>query len=80
MENAEGVLNVMKESNIEPSSDTYTFLASGYAKKGDMEKIIEIFDICENKEIYLNNKEYLDIVYALAINGQINDINQVNYF
>lgn len=77
MESAEGVLNVMKESNLEPSSDTYTLLACGYSKKGDIAKVIEILDACDSKELYLSVKDHFDIVYSLAINGHGNDIDQV---
>lgn len=80
MESAEGVLNVMKESNLEPTSDTYTLLASGYAKNGDIAKVVDVFDTCDNKEIYLSDKEYLDIVYSLAINGHGDKIDQVSIF
>jgi len=80
MESAEGILNLMKESNLEPSSYTYTLLASGYAKKGDIEKVIEVLDICENKDIYLTDREYLDIIYALVINGHSDKVDQVNLF
>jgi leucine-rich PPR motif-containing protein len=78
MESAEGILNIMKESNLEPLSDTYTLLASGYAKKGDITKILNLINICESKEINLNNKEYLDIIYSLAVNGHGDQIDQVN--
>lgn len=80
MESAESVLNVMKESNLEPSSDTYALLASGYAKKGDIAKVVDIFESCVNKEIYLGDKEYLDIVFALASSGNDDKIDQVNIF
>jgi len=80
MESAEGVLNVMKESNLEPTSDTYTLLASGYAKNGDISKVIDVLDTCDNKEIYLSDKEYLDIVYSLAVNGHGDKIDQVSVF
>lgn len=78
MESAEGVLNVMKKSNLEPLSDTYTLLSSGYAKKGDISKVLSLLEVCESKEIHLNNKEYLDIVYSLAVNGHSDQIDQVN--
>lgn len=80
MESAEGVLNVMKESNLESSSDTYTLLASGYAKKGDIAKVIDVLDTCENKEIYLSDKDYLDIVYALVIHSHDDKVDEVNLF
>lgn len=78
MESAEGVLKLMQESNLEPSSDTFTLLASGHAKKGDIEKVIDVLDTCENKELYLNDREYLDIIYSLAISGNGDKIDQVN--
>lgn len=77
MESAESVLDVMKESNLEPSSDTYTLLASGYAKMGNIGKVLEIFDTCDSKEIYLSDKDYLDVVFALASSGNDSDIDQV---
>lgn len=80
MESAEGVLNVMKESSLEPTSETYTLLSSGYAKKGDIEKVVEVLNTCDRKEINLSDKEYLDIVFALATNGHGNQIDQVNLF
>lgn len=76
MESAEGVLNVMKESNLEPTSDTYTLLASGYAKNGDIAKVVDVLDTCDNNEINLSDKEYLDIVYSLAINGHGDKIDR----
>jgi len=80
MESAESILNIMKDSNLEPSSDTYTLLASGYAKNGDIGKVIDVLDTCDNKEIYLSDKEYLDIVYSLAVNGHGDKIDQVSVF
>lgn len=78
LESAEGVLNLMKESNLEPLSDTYSLLASGFAKKGDIKKILEIIETCNKKDINLNDKEYLDIVYSLAISGHSDKISHVN--
>lgn len=78
MESAEGILSLMEESNLEPTSDTYTLLASGYAKNGDIAKVVNVLDICDNKEINLSDKEYLDIVYSLAINGHGDKIDQVS--
>lgn len=80
MESAEGVLSLMEESNLEPTSDTYTLLASGYAKNGDIAKVVNVLDTCDNKEINLSDKEYLDIVYSLAINGHGDKIDQVSIF
>lgn len=59
----------MAQAGLEPSADTYTTLLCGYAKVGNMEKINELINESDQKEIYLLDKDYLDIVYSLAING-----------
>ena len=72
LESASGILAVMKQAGLEPSADTYTTLLSGYARKGDIETINQLMKECEEKEIYLLDKDILDIIYALAINGHAN--------
>lgn len=69
MESAHAILNVMMQAGLEPSADTYTTLLCGYASKGDINKIMELIEECENKEIFLLDKDYLDIVYSLATSG-----------
>lgn len=64
----------MSEAGLEPSADTYTTLLCGYAKKGDIEGINKILNDCNTKEIYLLDKDYLDIVYALATNDHTQHI------
>ncbi|XP_068906051.1 leucine-rich PPR motif-containing protein, mitochondrial [Tenebrio molitor] len=69
MDSAQGILGVMTQAGLEPSADTYTTLLCGYGKKGDIDAINKILQECESKEIYLLDKDYLDIIYALATNG-----------
>lgn len=69
MESARGILNVMVQAGLEPSADTYTTLLCGYAKQGDLESIQKVLDECEQKEVFLLDKDYLDIIYTLAANG-----------
>lgn len=69
MDSAEGILSVMTQAGLEPSADTYTTLLCGYAQKGDIENIQKILTDCENKEIFLLDKDYFDIIYSLATNG-----------
>ncbi|XP_072376405.1 leucine-rich PPR motif-containing protein, mitochondrial [Diabrotica undecimpunctata] len=69
MDSAQGIINVMTQAGLEPSADSYTTLVSGYAAKGDIETILKLLEECESKEIFLLDKDYLDIVYALAVNG-----------
>lgn len=69
MDSAEGILSVMTQAGLEPSADTYTTLLCGYAQKGDIENIKKTIDDCDKKEIFLLDKDYLDIIYSLAISG-----------
>lgn len=69
MDSAQDVLSVMNQAGLEPSADTYTTLLCGYARKGDIETITKLIEKCESKEIYLLDKDYLDIAYALATSG-----------
>lgn len=69
MDSAQGIIGVMTQAGLEPSADTYTTLLCGYAKKGDIDSINKTLQECETKEIYLLDKDYLDIIYALATNG-----------
>uniref|UniRef100_A0A6B2E5A6 Putative bicoid mrna stability factor n=1 Tax=Phlebotomus kandelakii TaxID=1109342 RepID=A0A6B2E5A6_9DIPT len=69
MESAVGILKVMQQAGLEPSADTYTTLLCGYAKKGDVEAIKNTLGECEKKEIFLLDKDILDVLYALSING-----------
>ena len=69
MESAKGILAVMQQAGIEPSADTYTTLLCCHARHGDLDSIVALIDECEKKEILLLDKDLLDVVYALAING-----------
>lgn len=59
----------MQQASLEPSADTFTTLLCGYARKGDIESIQSTLDSCDKREIFLLDKDYLDIVYALTTNG-----------
>lgn len=69
LESAVGVLSVMSHSGMEPSADTYTTLLCGFARNGDIESINKYMKQCEEKEIYLLDKDRFEVVYALAVNG-----------
>ncbi|KAB0799524.1 hypothetical protein PPYR_07404 [Photinus pyralis] len=74
MESAESIVSVMMKAGLEATADTYTTLACGYAKKGDIDTINKLLEKCEQSEIYLVDKDYLDIVEALATNGHLKHI------
>ncbi|XP_030763676.1 leucine-rich PPR motif-containing protein, mitochondrial [Sitophilus oryzae] len=69
MDSAHGILTVMAQAGLEPSADTYTTLLCGYGRNGNIKAINELLAECEVRDIYLLDKDYLDIVYSLATNG-----------
>lgn len=42
MDNAINILSVMKDTKIEPGSETYLALLNAYAEKGDINRIEEV--------------------------------------
>lgn len=77
MESAKGILAVMKQAGLDPTADTYSTLLSCYAKHGDLDAIRATFEECEQKDIVLLDKDILDIVYKLTINGYGDKIDSV---
>lgn len=69
IESAAGILGVMSQAGLEPSADTYTTLLCGYARKGDIDSINKYIELCDQKEIHLLDKDFLEVAYALSING-----------
>lgn len=77
IESAAGILGVMMQAGLEPSADTYTTLLCGYAKKGDVDSINKYIGLCEEKEIHLLDKDFLEVAYTLAINGHEAKIDSI---
>ncbi|XP_065092380.1 leucine-rich PPR motif-containing protein, mitochondrial [Ochlerotatus camptorhynchus] len=75
LESATGILAVMSQAGLHPSADTYTTLLCGYARKGDIDYIVKTLETCEQKEIYLLDKDLLEIIYSLATNGHAEKID-----
>lgn len=78
MESAEGILHVMNQAKIEPTSETYAFLICGYIKEKNLDKVNSILNDCESHEILFNDSENFNIVYAFAVNGFEAEIDEVN--
>lgn len=70
MESAEGILSVMQQAGLEPSSETYTTLLCGYAAKGDISGINKVIETCEKKDVFLADRDLLEVVYTLAISNK----------
>ncbi|KAL7040341.1 hypothetical protein ACKWTF_000363 [Chironomus riparius] len=77
IESAAGIIGVMSQAGLEPSADTYTTLLCGFARKGDIDSINKYIESCEAKEIHLLDKDFLEIVHALAINGHEDKIDSI---
>lgn len=77
IESAAGIIGVMSQAGLEPSADTYTTLLCGFARKGDIESINKYAELCEEKEIHLLDKDFLEIVYSLAINNHEDKIESI---
>ncbi|KFB39253.1 hypothetical protein ZHAS_00006602 [Anopheles sinensis] len=77
LESATGILAVMAQAGLQPSADTYTTLLCGYARKGDIDYICKTMDACEQKEIFLLDKDILEVIYTLAANGHAERVDQL---
>lgn len=77
MESAAGILGVMTQAGLEPSADTYTTLMCGYARKGDIEAINKLLETCDQKDVFLLDKDLLEIVYSLSTNGFSDKVDPV---
>ena len=69
MENAQGVLEMMRSSQVEPSADTYRTLAEAYAEKGDMEQVRRTLEESEKQGITLSDVDYFEIIQAMGAKG-----------
>lgn len=77
MESAEGMLTVMKQANLEPGCETYTALMCGYARRGDKAALERLIKDCKLKDILISDRDFLEVVYAAAINGHEEIVDEV---
>ena len=77
MESAKGNLGMMKQAGLEPSADTYTTLLCCYGRHGQLDDILKLLQECEEKEVILLDKDLLDIVYTMTVNGHGDKVNAV---
>ncbi|ETE71867.1 Leucine-rich PPR motif-containing protein, mitochondrial [Ophiophagus hannah] len=69
MDSAVNILSVMKDTKIEPGSETYLALLNAYAEKGNINQIEEELKNIEKTEIYLSERDFMDIIFTLAKAG-----------
>lgn len=79
MDSARGVLGVMQGAGLEPSSETYTVLMVGLAEHGDMEGIEATLAECGAADIFLHDRELMEVIYALAVKGHDGSVTEVCY-
>lgn len=77
MDSAAGILTVMKQAGLSPSNETYTTLLCGYAKEGNIEAIKSTVEVCDKADIYLLDKDILEVIYNLVINGHTSAVDQL---
>lgn len=77
MASAEGILTVMQEGGIQPSSETYALLMCGYIRNGNLEKVEELFKKCELMEIMFSDNNYFDVIYEYTLHGYDDQVDQV---
>lgn len=67
----------MKQYKLNATNETYAIIMYTYAKLNNIVKIKEIIKDCNLNNIYFNNINILKIIYILAENNYIEDINVV---
>lgn len=69
MEGARSVLGVMASAGLSPGPRTYALLMGGSAARGDVDQVRAIIQECKDKEIYLSDKDLLEVVEECALGG-----------
>lgn len=77
LESAAGILGFMTQAGLQPSADTYTTLLCGFARTGDINSINKYVEQCERDEISLLDKDFLEVIYTLAVNGHEAKVDEV---
>lgn len=77
LESAKGILTVMTQAGLEPTADTYSTLLSCYARHGNLDAIRSTFEECDRKDIVLLDRDILELVYQLTINGHGDKIDSI---
>ncbi|XP_072939179.1 leucine-rich PPR motif-containing protein, mitochondrial [Epargyreus clarus] len=76
-EGAKVVMQTMSGAGLQPTNHTYALLACGYAKDGDLEGINSVISAAKDKDIYLTDKDLLEIVEHLAISGHEDKVDEI---
>lgn len=77
MENAEGILDILAKSGVNPSSETYRLIICGYIRQGNLEKVNDLMKSYELRGIKFSDRDYLSIIYEFAINNYEYEVDKV---
>ena len=77
IENVTKILNHMKKHELQSTTETYAVLMSTYAELNNIVKIKEIIQMCNLRNIHFRNNNILNVIYILAKNNNIQDVQIV---
>lgn len=77
MESAYKVLDVMKESGLEPSPETYTVLMVSYAEHGNIEGLNSVLEECAAADLHPHDRDLMEVILALSVKGHKEHVPQV---
>ena len=77
LESAWAVLDVMRSSGLEPTTESYAALLVAHAEIGDAEGLSHTLKECEAAELTMYDRDLLDAVYTLATHGHHGLVAQV---
>ncbi|KAK7104135.1 leucine-rich PPR motif-containing protein, mitochondrial-like [Littorina saxatilis] len=68
-ESAQSIVEVMRQTGLEPTNTTYMTLAIGFAERGEIEEVKKYINQAEIENVPLRPGQLLEVYAALAMNG-----------
>ena len=68
---------IYREMGLEPSVETYKVLMCGFAEKGDIKSMLEIFEKAKKEEASLKGIHLLSVVTDLVLAGHKDKLPEV---
>lgn len=76
-DNARNIVEVMRQTGLEPTNMTYTVLAMGFAEKGEIEEVKKYINQAEIENMPLRPGQLLDVYAALAASGHFQHLAEL---
>lgn len=77
LESSQGVLEVMRASGLEPTTDTYTALLCSFAETGNLDAVEKTLAECKEAEVPLHDRDLMEVILVLAQKGHASYVMQV---